>query len=405
MNLPSITESPIISVLGIDSSGNIYSTASSAIGGGGTGGDFVPSSWTGSAASQFAGTASRATTASLALTASFLPIGTYQITSSWATNALTASRLNADSTSIFGDSNRMTITASNGIIINAGIPGISLESKTTVIGDLLPGAPFTNNTSSYSLGSSTQAWKDLYVSNGSVYFISGSNSASISFTNGNIDFGGANLIIPTGSIITSASYAQTSSILVDQTTVGTNIVTQPNPSAIRYLRINADNSVSQLTSAQLQTDLGVPVTIVKANNQTTQASSTAFEDITGLSFNAAAGVLYEVKMVCLYNVTNTATGNRWAISSSVAADVITYHTRTIPATGVNGYASGVSSATTYDGTTTTGTSAYTANGLMILEGFIQLSSNGTVTGRFATEVTVTSTSCRSGSFIQYRQIS
>ena len=109
-------------------------------------------------------------------------------------------------------------------------------------------------------------------------------------------------------------------------------------------------------------------------------------------------------MVCLYDTTNTATGNRWAISSSVAADLVTYHTRTIPTIGVNGYTNGVSSATTYDGTTTTGTSAYTSNGLVILEGLIRLSSNGTINGRFATEVSSTSTTCKSGSFLQYKQI-
>ena len=44
------------------STGQVFYTASSAIGGGG-GGDFVPSAWTGSSASQFAGTASYASTA------------------------------------------------------------------------------------------------------------------------------------------------------------------------------------------------------------------------------------------------------------------------------------------------------------------------------------------------------
>ena len=204
MQLGGTTESPIVNVLGIDGGGRIYYTASSAIGGG-SGGDFVPSSWTGSAASQFAGTASFVVSSSRAISSSFAS------TSSLAINALTASRLNADSTSIFGSGNRMTITASNGLIINAGNVGVDLQSKITVTGDILPGGPYINNTSSYSLGSSTQAWKDLYVSNGSVYFISGSNTASISFTNGNIDFGGTNVTIPSGSTVSTASFAVSAS--------------------------------------------------------------------------------------------------------------------------------------------------------------------------------------------------
>jgi len=201
MQLGGTTESPIVNILGIDGGGRIYYTASSAIGGG----DFVPSNWTGSATSQFAGTASFVISSSRAISSSFAS------TSSLAINALTASRLNADSTSIFGSGNRMTITASNGLIINAGNPGVDLQSKITVTGNILPGGTITNNTSSYSLGSPTTAWKDLYVSNGSVYFISGSNTASISFTNGNIDFGGTNVTIPSGSIVPTASFALSAS--------------------------------------------------------------------------------------------------------------------------------------------------------------------------------------------------
>lgn len=40
------------------------------------------------------------------------------------------------------------------------------------------------------------------------------------------------------------------------TNVGTAVATLPNPFAIRYLQINADNSVSVLTAAQLKTALG-----------------------------------------------------------------------------------------------------------------------------------------------------
>jgi len=45
--------------------------------------------------------------------------------------------------------------------------------------------------------------------------------------------------------------------LLDATTVGEALIELTNPSAVRYLRINADNSVTTLTAAQLRTDLGV----------------------------------------------------------------------------------------------------------------------------------------------------
>jgi hypothetical protein len=53
----------VTNVVMYGTNGQLFITASSAIGGGGGGGDYVASSWTGSNASQFAGTASFATTA------------------------------------------------------------------------------------------------------------------------------------------------------------------------------------------------------------------------------------------------------------------------------------------------------------------------------------------------------
>lgn len=46
---------------------------------------------------------------------------------------------------------------------------------------LIPAGPYTNNTSSYNLGSSSAAWKDLYLSNGTIYLLSQNGNASISY--------------------------------------------------------------------------------------------------------------------------------------------------------------------------------------------------------------------------------
>ena len=49
----------------------------------------------------------------------------------------------------------------------------------------------------------------------------------------------------------------TASHITDSTDVGRNLVKLTNPSAISYLRINGDNSVSALTATQLRTDLNI----------------------------------------------------------------------------------------------------------------------------------------------------
>ena len=60
------------------------------------------------------------------------------------------------------------------------------------------------------------------------------------------------------------------------TTVGTSLATLANPSAVRYLRINADNSVSAISLATLKTELGLLRGV-----QTTNLTST----ITGTNVN------------------------------------------------------------------------------------------------------------------------
>jgi hypothetical protein len=76
------------------------------------------------------------------------------------------------------------------------------------------------------------------------------------------------------------------------TTVGTAIATIPNPSAIRYLRINADNSVTAITAATLKSELlaATPYGVVAYGSAfvaTVPASTTTYGTITSgtIAFN------------------------------------------------------------------------------------------------------------------------
>jgi len=144
MQLGGISESPITNILGIDGGGRLYYTASSAIGGG-TNTPTFP--YTGSAIISGSLIVTGSTISTLGFTGSLFG------TSSWATNALTASlastssRLNASNTSIFAaSSDRMIITASNGIIMNASSVGIILESDLYVTGSVSFGSLITSPT-------------------------------------------------------------------------------------------------------------------------------------------------------------------------------------------------------------------------------------------------------------------
>ena len=204
MNFFSTTQSPITRVLGMDDNNNVYWTSSTAIGGGG-GGDFVPNAWTGSSTSQFSGTAS------LANTSSYFRGPGGAIISDDGNGNITHTTVRT----YISSSNRMFIySPSNGVDINGAI---------TISGDIVPNGPYTNNTSSYNLGSPTAAWDKIYVSNNSLHFVSGSVSASIGFNNGVISFNNATVNIPTGSTVPTASLSQTSSYVTG------SIFTSANP--------------------------------------------------------------------------------------------------------------------------------------------------------------------------------
>lgn len=84
------------------------------------------------------------------------------------------------------------------------------------------------------------------------------------------------------------------SAITDSTDTGRNVLTIPNPSAIRYLRINADNSVSALTASQLKSDLGFITQI--QSTQLTNSSSSLNVTISGCTIALEANTTYVGKM-------------------------------------------------------------------------------------------------------------
>jgi hypothetical protein len=74
------------------------------------------------------------------------------------------------------------------------------------------------------------------------------------------------------------------------TTVGTNLATLTNPSAVRFLRINADNTVTARTAAEMVSDLAITsssnsILYQFANGDTLAASATRYGALFGGSAN------------------------------------------------------------------------------------------------------------------------
>jgi hypothetical protein len=87
------------------------------------------------------------------------------------------------------------------------------------------------------------------------------------------------------------------------TTVGTNLATLPNPSAVRYVRINADNTVSAISLATLKSELGL-LRGVQATNLT-NANTAANTNITGCTLALEANSSYIGRLIVSSGFTTT----------------------------------------------------------------------------------------------------
>jgi hypothetical protein len=87
------------------------------------------------------------------------------------------------------------------------------------------------------------------------------------------------------------------------TTVGTNLATLANPSAIRYVRINADNTVSAISLATLKSELGLLRGVQTSN--LTNASTAANTNITGCTLALEANSSYIGRLIVSSGFTTT----------------------------------------------------------------------------------------------------
>ncbi len=174
------------------------------------------------------------------------------------------------------------------------------------------------------------------------------------------------------------------------TTVGTNLATLPNPSAVRYLRINADNTISALTLASLKSDLGFNVAVLASN--ISNAGTASYEDVTGLSFPVTANKVYKWRATIAY--TNTAN-----IAFALDGPAVTFN-RYRFTTASTTTANLVNNQSAYN--LPAGTSA-AVNGVSTADGIIRPSANGTVVVRFRSAA-VGGVTALAGSVIEWEEV-
>lgn len=151
----------------------------------------------------------------------------------------------------------------------------------------------------------------------------------------------------------------------DSTTVGQNLIKLANPSAIRYIRINADNSISALSLADLKTDLGLGTVVLAADWSNT--GTAGYEDVTGFSFAVTNGKTYKWRSTIA--ITQAATG---AVAINGPTVTFNRYRFTYPS-GASSNA--VGNYTTYNQPTVNTT---LANGVVTSDGIFKASANGTL---------------------------
>jgi hypothetical protein len=342
----------------------------------------------------------------------------------------------------------ITSAATNTLVFSAATGGSGAVSSVTagsgLSGNSTTGAIEIINTDK---GSSQNIFKNIQV-NGATQFSAGSNSSNLNFSGINITItsaatntlvfsadtggggGGVTQIIagtnitisPTGGTgvvtinstgsggtgavssvtagsglsgnsttgdITLSVTGVTASQINNSTTVGQNLITLPNPSAISYLRINADNTVTSLTLSQLKTDLGLTQQVLSVG--VTTALVNTFED-TGFSFPVTSGKYYRWKVVMSVGATN---------SSCFGVSGATFNSMNYRFTCQNA----ATTVTIFGGVANdTGTNAaFSSNGLVIGEGYINPSASGTFKLRFRS-LTAGALTIRAGSSLSWEEV-
>jgi hypothetical protein len=133
-------------------------------------------------------------------------------------------------------------------------------------------------------------------------------------------------------------------------------------------------------------------------------------DVTGLSFPVTSGNKYWFRFVIWHTANATATGSRWAINGPTTT-LLGYRTsQGLSAAGTAGTDVMTDvNQTAYDSPAANNATSPTATAgqanIVIIEGLIQPSANGTVIARFASEVaTANSIVAKAGSTVFYQQV-
>lgn len=213
-------------------------------------------------------------------------------------------------------------------------------------------------------------------------------------------------VTSSGSLTLSGTLSTPVSTINDSTTIGQSLVTLANPSAIRYIRINANNTATAIDAATLRSELGIGnitgsgiITLGSDISLGTGVLNTNFVDITGLSFPITAGRKYSFRGTFIITQSGLATGIRLTINADVAVNVVQFYSQV----SLNQNSSTVWYGNALNSAASTGAPQNVFNNTIgMMNGYIDANNTGTAVFRFSKWAgNAGTTTVKAGSFVEY----
>ena len=148
-------------------------------------------------------------------------------------------------------------------------------------------------------------------------------------------------------------------------------------------------------------DASVPQNVfLRADITNNNGVANTIADVTGLTFLATAAEVYWFEATIPYTSAATTTGSRWSVNGPAAPTRLNYTSKyTIDATTET-----TNFATAYDIPAASNATSLTAGNVATIKGFIQPSTTGMVTIRFASEVAGSAIVAKVGAVLRWQRV-
>lgn len=208
-----------------------------------------------------------------------------------------------------------------------------------------------------------------------------------------------------GSLTLGGTLSTPVSTINDSTTIGQSLVTLANPSAIRYIRINANNTAAAIDAATLRSELGLPsgtlVRLLKTADQSITASTATPSDITDLTFTITAGKKYKFRATIIHSTTALAS-IRLGINANVSVNSV--YQQAFLSLSVSGSPGIVTYTWNTLGVITNSQAGLTSLVMSVVDGILDAGTTGTAAMQFSkVQVTGGTLLIKAGSILEYSE--